>query len=82
MDETPLSNDMVSNTTVEVTGSKEVSMESTGHDKVCVTVYLTDLSKAENADGTKCKPFILFNGAKRESKPLFVQCSVELWPSG
>ena len=46
MDETPLWNDMVSNTTVEVTGSKEVAMKSTGHDKLRVTVCL-----AGKADG-------------------------------
>ena len=36
MDETAVWNDMVSNTTVEKTGSKEVNMKSTGHDKVRV----------------------------------------------
>ena len=34
MDETSVWNDMVSNTTVEKTGSKEVPMKSTGYDKV------------------------------------------------
>ena len=38
MDETPVWNDMVSNTTVEKTGSKEVPMKSTGHDKIRVSV--------------------------------------------
>ena len=32
---------MVSNTTVEKNGSKEVPMKSTGHDKVRVSVCLT-----------------------------------------
>ena len=40
MDETPVWNDMVSNTTVEKTRSKEVPMKSTGHDKVRVSVCL------------------------------------------
>ena len=47
MDETSGSNDMVSNTTVEKRDSKEVSMKSTGHYKVCVFVCLT-----EKVDGT------------------------------
>ena len=36
MDETSVWNDMISNTTVEKTGSKEIPMKSTGHEKVCV----------------------------------------------
>ena len=65
MDETPVWNDMVSNTTVEKTGSQEVNMKSTGHDKVRVSVCL-----AGKADGTRLKPFIVFKGAKRECKSL------------
>ena len=38
MDETPLWKDMVSNTIVEATGSKEVAMKWTGYDKIHVTV--------------------------------------------
>ena len=64
MDKTPFWNDMVSNTNVEKTGSKEVPMKLTGHDKVCVSVCLTG-----KADGTRLKPFIVFKGAKRERKP-------------
>ena len=64
MDETPVWNDMVSNTTVEKTGSKEVPMKSTGH-KVRVSVCL-----AGKADGCKCRPFIVFKGAKQASKAL------------
>ena len=75
MDETPVWNDMVSNTTVEKTGSKEVTMKSTGHDKARVSVCL-----AGKADGSKCKPFIVFKGAKRKSKSLHKEfkrkCSV------
>ena len=43
MDETPVWNDMVSNTTVEKTGSKEVAMKSTGHDKARVSVCVASL---------------------------------------
>ena len=75
MDETPVWNDMVSNTTVEKTGSKDVPMKTTGHEKVRVSVCLT-----ARADGTKCRPFIVFAGAKRESKSLHEEfkqkCSV------
>ena len=40
-------------------------MKSTGHDKARVSVCLSG-----KADGSKCKPFILFKGAKLESKSL------------
>ena len=59
MDETFVSNDMVSNATVEKTGSKEVRMKSTGHDKVRVSVCLT-----RKANGTRFKCFIIFKGFK------------------
>ena len=66
-DKTPVWNDMVSNTTVEKTGSKEVPMKSSGDDKVHVSVCLTG-----KADGTRL--------AKRESTALHEefhrQCSV------
>ena len=66
---------MLSNTTVEKIGSKKVPMKSTGHDKVRVSVCLTG-----KADGTRLKPFIIFKGAKRESKALYNEfhrkCSV------
>ena len=65
MDERPVWNDMVSDTTVEKTDSKEVSMKSTGDVKVCVSVCLTG-----KADGTSLKPFIIFKRAKRGSKAL------------
>ena len=75
MVETALWNDMVFNTTVEVTGSKEVAMKSTGHDKVRMTVCLVG-----KADGSKCKPIIVSKGGKRESKALHEEfkrtCSV------
>ena len=75
MDETAVWNDMVSNTTVQKTDSKEVNMKSTGHDKVHVSVCLTG-----KADGTRLKPFIVFKGAKRENKALYYKfnrkCSV------
>ena len=61
MDETAVWNGMVSSTTVEKIGSKEVNVKSTDHDKVCVSVCLTG-----KADGTRLKPFIVFKGAKRE----------------
>ena len=50
-------------------------MKSTGHDKVRVSVCLTG-----KGDGMKCKPFIVFAGAKREPKSLHEEfkrrCSV------
>ena len=75
MDETAVWNDMVSNTNVEKTGSKEVNTKSTGHDNVLISVCLTG-----KTDGTRLKPFIVFKGAKRESKALLPffnrKCSV------
>ena len=65
MDETLVSNDMISNTTVEKTGPKKVPLKSTGNEKVRISVCLTG-----KADCTKCKPSIVFAGAKNESKPL------------
>jgi hypothetical protein len=45
--------DMISDTTVEVKGSKEVSVRSTGHEKTKLSVMLT-----AKANGTKYKPHI------------------------
>ena len=65
MDETPVWADMVSSTTVNKTGQKDVMLKTTGHEKVRVTVCL-----AAKADGIKLKPYIVFSGAKRESAAL------------
>ena len=54
---------MVSETTVEATGAKDVPMKSTGHEKVRVSVCL-----AAKLDGTKLKSFIVFGTVQRESK--------------
>ena len=61
MDETAVWSDMVGNTTVNATGSKDIPLKPTGNEKVRVTVCLT-----AKADGTRMKPFIIFQGAKRE----------------
>lgn len=75
MDETPVWNYMVSSTTVDKTGSKDVSLKTTGHEKVRVSVCL-----AAKGDGTKLKPFVVFAGTKRDSKSLHEEykrrCSV------
>ena len=65
MDETPVWKDMVSNTTVNTTGTSDVMMKTTGHEKCRVSVALS-----AEGDGTKLKPMIVFAGAKRESKAL------------
>ena len=54
---------MVSNTTVEVFGSKEIPIKSTGHEKFRVSVYLTG-----KANGSKSKRFIVFKRGSREGK--------------
>ena len=41
MDETPVWADLVSGTTIEKTGTKDVPLKTSGHEKVRVTVCLT-----------------------------------------
>ena len=74
MDETSVSNDMVSNTTIHKKGAKSVCLKTTGHEKSMGSVCL-----AAKADGNKLKPFFVFCTAKRESKSLdeeFESCCV------
>lgn len=54
-DETAIWFDMVSETTVDTIGTKEISIRTTGHEKMRITVTLTAC-----ANGKKCKPFIIF----------------------
>ena len=60
---------------MDKTGSKDVPLKTTGHEKVRVSVCL-----AAKHYGTKLKPFVVFAGAKHESKALHEeykhQCSV------
>ena len=65
MDETTVWSDMVRNVTVDTTGTKEVPLKSTRNEKVKVSVCLT-----AKADGTKLKPFIVSQDAKREATAL------------
>lgn len=61
MDETPVWCDMISETTVDKSGIKTVTLKTTGQEKSRVSVVL-----AAKADGTKLKPMVVFKGAKRE----------------
>lgn len=61
MDETPVWCDMISETTVNKSGIKTVTLKTTGHEKSRISVVL-----AAQADGTKLKPMVAFKGAKRE----------------
>ena len=61
MDETPVWCDMISETTIDKTGRKSITLKTTGHEKARVFVCL-----AAKADGTKLKPMVVFKGAKRE----------------
>lgn len=54
MDETPIWIEPVGTTTVELKGSKQVPIHSTGHEKVRITVILS-----ARADGSKVKPYIV-----------------------
>ena len=65
MDETAVWADMVSRTTVDKVGAREICLKTTGHEKVRISGCLS-----AKADGTKLKPFIVFGGAKREATAL------------
>ena len=65
MDEIAVWADMVGNTTVNATWSKDIPLQSTGSGKVRVTACLT-----AKADGRKMEPFVIFHDAKRETTVL------------
>ncbi len=60
-DQTPLTFDIPSNTTLNVKGASTVSVQTTGHEKSRFTVMLCCM-----ADGTKLPPYIVF---KRKTRP-------------
>ena len=60
-DQTPLTFDMPSNSTVDSKGTKSVSLMTTGHEKDRFTVMLACLG-----DGTKLPPYVVF---KRKTLP-------------
>ena len=64
MDETPVWNDMVSNTTVKSIGARDVPMKSTGHDKVRLSVCLTEKVMERSAS-----PLMLFLVPKENLNP-------------
>jgi hypothetical protein len=55
MDETPMTFDLPSNTTIDERGTRSVSIRTTGHERTSFTVVLTCM-----ADGTKLPPLIIF----------------------
>ena len=57
----PFWSDVVENVTVDNTETEDVPPKSTRNEKVKVSICLTT-----KADGTKLKPFIVFQGAERE----------------
>ena len=61
MDEKPIWSDMISETTIDITGKSEIQVKSTGHEKSRVTVCLT-----AKANGVKMKWTNVFKGGKRE----------------
>ena len=54
MDEVPLTFDVPSNKTVDVTGAKTIMIKTSGNEKTCYTVVL-----ACCADGTKLPPLLI-----------------------
>ena len=65
MDKTAVWQDMLSSTTVENVGEKSIRLKTTGYEKSKFSICLT-----AKADGTKLRPFIVFLGAKKETKQL------------
>ena len=63
---------VVSETTIDCVGKKNITMKTTGHEKC--RVYLRLASKA---DGTKLKQFVVFKGAKKEVKAFRKEFSSE-----
>lgn len=61
MDETPVWCDMISETTIDATGKKSITLKTTSHEKARVPVCL-----AAKANRTKLKPMLAFRGAKQE----------------
>ena len=61
LNETSISNSMVSNTTTHKQGAKSVCLKITRYEKCMVSVCLD-----AKADGTKLEPFVAFHAAKRE----------------
>ena len=55
MDETPMTFDLPSNTTVDEMGAKTISIRTTGHEKTNFTVVLTCM-----ADRTKLSSLVIF----------------------
>jgi len=78
MDETPMAFNLPSNTTIEQSGSKTISILSTGHERSNFTVVLACL-----ADGTKLPPVIIFKLKKipREEFPegVIIRTNSEGW---
>lgn len=65
MDETAVWLDSPGATTIERKGAQSVSLKSTGHEKLNITVALT-----VRGDGTKAPPYIVFKGAVRDTARL------------
>ena len=82
MDQTAVWQYMLSSTTVDNVGEKSIRLKTTGHERSKVSICLT-----AKADRIKLKPFIVFLGAKRETKQLneeyknrcYVASSVNGW---
>ena len=62
MDEAPVWCDMISETTIDKTGKKSITLKTTGNEKARVSVCL-----AAKADGTKLKPMVVFQRGKTRS---------------
>ena len=78
MDETPMAFNLPSNTTIEQSGSKTISILSTGHERSNFTVVLACL-----ADGTKLPPVIIFKLKKipqeEFSEGIIIHTNFEGW---
>ena len=70
MDETPVWSDMISNTTIDTTGSNIVTVKSTGHEKSCVSVC-----RVAKADGSRWKT----RNHCKEFKNCVIDSSANTW---
>ncbi len=77
MDETLMIFDLPSNTTIDETGTRSVSIRITEHEKTNFTVILTCM-----ADGTKLPPLVIFKLKKILQGSFSQEVIVQVNPTG
>jgi len=81
MDETPMTFDLPTATTVDTTGKKTITIKTTGHEKTSFTVVLGCM-----ADGTKLPPVVIFKLKNRPAGQfppgVFIRNNEKGWSNG